>query len=342
MWYRLFRLLVILALLVVAVFYAPRWWQEHAREQAVAELSRQLAEQGPQGVEASLDGERVRLSGKVAVSAQRERAEHLASRHFDPEAIDNRIVVAPPVSPYRFLAQLDEGKLRLQGYAPSVAAHESLLAWIRAQGFALGQDRLKLAEGAPADWLQSARMALAALQATGEGDVELAWRRAQLRGKGTPPRARVLARKRLERLQRLGYETSFRLVPVLSCIDRIQALAVSSPLHFEAGQAVISADSERFLDDLAEVARSCPQTRFTVHGHTDNRGDPRANLALSKQRAEAVVRALVERGVAAGQFNAIGHGSASPIADNSTERGRARNRRIEFTVNASTSSDEGT
>ena len=342
MWFRLFRLLVILALFVVAVFYAPRWWQEHAREQAATELSRQLAEQGPEGVEASLDGERVRLTGRVAVSAQRERAQHLASRYFAPEAIANEIVVAPPVSPYRFSAQLDEGKLRLQGYAPGVAARESLLAWMRSQGFVLGQDRLKLAEGAPADWARSVRMALSALQATGEGDVELAWRQARLRGQGTPSQAWALAKKRLAHLQQLGYETSFQLIPVLSCIDRIRAMTASRLLHFEAGEAAISPDSEAFLDDLAEVARSCPQTHFTVHGHTDNRGDPQANLALSQQRAEAVIQALVERGIAADRFDGVGHGSALPIADNDTEEGRAKNRRIEFTVDASKSPDEGT
>ena len=332
MIYRLFRLLVIVALLVVAVVFVPRWWHEHQREQQLAELSHELAEAGLTQVEATVEDDRLRLAGKVPVTAQKRQALHLARRHFAPEEIDDAVLVAPPVSPYRFAAQLENDELSLQGYAPGSEAREALLAWLKDRRSVVAKNRLKLAEGAPVDWAQTVRTALEALQAAGTGDVEIAWRTVLLRGKGTEPRARVRARKLLEPLRKTGYETAFQLIPVLSCIDRVQALAVASPLHFEAGNAVIAADSQRFLDELAEVAKSCPDTRFEVHGHTDNRGDPAANLALSQQRAEAVVQALVERGVPAGQFTAIGHGSTSPIADNSTERGRARNRRIEFTA----------
>ncbi len=341
MFYRLIRLLFIVTLLVLAVFYLPRWWQEYQREQAAASLRDELAAADLAQLEAALDGERLRLSGKVAVSAQKARALHLAARHFEPETIDDAVQVAPPVSPYRFTAQHDDGVLSLQGYMPGAEARAALLDWLAERRLRVGQNRLRLAEGAPVDWPRTVRTALEALQAVGDGDVEIAWRSVSLRGKGTAPRARVRARKLLEPLRRQGYETSFRLVPVLGCIDRVQALAVASPLHFEAGNAVITPDSFRFLDELAEVAGACPDVRFEVHGHTDDRGDPAANLALSQQRAEAVVRALVERGVPAGQFVPIGHGAAMPIADNSTERGRARNRRIEFTVKGATTSDKG-
>ena len=65
-------------------------------------------------------------------------------------------------------------------------------------------------------------------------------------------------------------------------------------------------------------------------GHTDSRGSDSVNLRISQARADAVVTALLQRGVASDLLVAKGYGEDAPIADNATEEGRARNRRIEF------------
>ena len=340
MFFRLFRLVVVGVLLVLVFVYGPRWWQAHVLEQKLARLTEQLAADGLDGIEAVALGERLHLGGKVKIAMQRDRAVSVASRYFAPDTIDTEIAVAPPVSPYLFSAQLEDGQLSLQGYVPGEPEHEALRSWMMDHGFQMAMDRLRLAEGAPVDWGQTVRTALEALQAIGAGDVDIAWRVVLLRGSEIAPQAAIEARKLLAPLADAGYETVLQSIPVLSCSDRLQALVTARPLHFDAGRAEISVDSQRFIDELAELARSCPKTSFSVHGFTDNRGDPEANRVLSQQRAEAVVQAVVDRGVAPDQLTAIGHGAASPIADNSTEAGRARNRRIEFTVNASTISDK--
>lgn len=72
--------------------------------------------------------------------------------------------------------------------------------------------------------------------------------------------------------------------------------------------------------------------KLNVGGHTDSTGNAAANKALSQRRAQAVVDYLVSKGVDASKLVAQGHGSENPVADNKTEEGRFKNRRIEFSV----------
>ena len=104
-------------------------------------------------------------------------------------------------------------------------------------------------------------------------------------------------------------------------------------VNFASGSAALPAESRGVLDRSAQAIRGAPDgTVLQVGGHTDNTGDPAANQRLSQQRAEAVRDYLVARGVPAASLTARGFGSADPVADNATEAGRFRNRRIEFTV----------
>ena len=69
-----------------------------------------------------------------------------------------------------------------------------------------------------------------------------------------------------------------------------------------------------------------------MEGHTDNRGSAAYNHDLSRRRAASVMRALVQRGIAADRLVAEGYGFDRPVADNRTALGRAKNRRVEFTI----------
>ena len=86
------------------------------------------------------------------------------------------------------------------------------------------------------------------------------------------------------------------------------------------------------LANVATILKAYPTTRVVIAGYTDNTGDEAANLALSRGRAEAVMDALRNEGVPAVNLQAQGFGSQNPIADNSTEAGRARNRRVTLNV----------
>jgi OmpA-OmpF porin, OOP family len=101
-------------------------------------------------------------------------------------------------------------------------------------------------------------------------------------------------------------------------------------INFDTGKATISPESNDLLDQVAAALNSAPALQLEVAGHTDNVGTAEANQKLSEDRAKAVVAALNTRGVAANRLTAKGHGQSSPIADNRTEEGRAKNRRVEL------------
>ena len=91
-------------------------------------------------------------------------------------------------------------------------------------------------------------------------------------------------------------------------------------------------DSVAILDDAAEVLKRNSDLQIEVAGYTDNRGAQSYNVNLSQRRAEAVLKYLVEQGVATDRLTAKGYGPANPVADNQTSEGRALNRRVELRI----------
>ncbi|MUL64415.1 hypothetical protein BOO86_08075 [Mycobacterium sp. CBMA 234] len=105
-----------------------------------------------------------------------------------------------------------------------------------------------------------------------------------------------------------------------------------TPITFITGGSQMTSDSRRLVVQIADKIKGCPNGAVTVVGYTDNEGSDAVNLKLSDTRAKAVAAALVSNGVLASKVTARGAGSANPIADNSTEDGRAKNRRVEIAV----------
>lgn len=105
------------------------------------------------------------------------------------------------------------------------------------------------------------------------------------------------------------------------------------PILFGLGRDVLPLDVEERLGSVVEVLNRHPElVRVAIEGHTDDIGDARANLALSRRRAVAVMRWLIERGVDERRLQVRAFGARYPRFDNTTEEGRANNRRVEFTI----------
>lgn len=101
-------------------------------------------------------------------------------------------------------------------------------------------------------------------------------------------------------------------------------------ITFLPGRADIAPQSVITLREVFAMMQDNPGWRIRIEGHTDSTGSKAANLALSMKRAQAVVDYLVNRGVKRARLEAAGRGDYDPVADNSTEAGRTRNRRIEL------------
>ena len=103
-------------------------------------------------------------------------------------------------------------------------------------------------------------------------------------------------------------------------------------IYFETGKTTLKASSEKQLENIAAIMKAYPNTTLKLGGYTDNTGDKAINNKVSTQRAESCQAALVALGVDKNRITTKGYGSADPIADNSTEEGRAQNRRISVKV----------
>lgn len=101
-------------------------------------------------------------------------------------------------------------------------------------------------------------------------------------------------------------------------------------VNFETNQSTIRAEDKPALDQVRELLQSTPSLRLSVDGHTDNVGSAPANKSLSRDRASAIVDYLKRAGIEPSRLKPQGFGAEAPIADNRSEDGRAKNRRVEL------------
>src|SRR5690606_19319342 len=133
----------------------------------------------------------------------------------------------------------------------------------------------------------------------------------------------VLERKAMARS--LGFLDAAAMKQALDADGRI-ALQV----NFDVDKATIRADAQPLVEQIAKLLEADPGLRLSIEGHTDDTGDAAHNRELSTARARSVLGALVGLGVDPGRLQSKGFGQDEPVADNATEEGRAKNRRVEL------------
>ena len=101
-------------------------------------------------------------------------------------------------------------------------------------------------------------------------------------------------------------------------------------IQFKTGSAKLTASSNKTLNNIAKLLKKLPAVNLEIQGHTDDTGKEEKNKKISEQRAQAVVKYLVKKGIDSERLRAVGYGSDKPIADNKTKKGRKLNRRVEL------------
>lgn len=114
--------------------------------------------------------------------------------------------------------------------------------------------------------------------------------------------------------------------------DVARALSIQV-INFQVDEAIIPEVNKAVLDRAAKIITEVPDMKLMIVGHTDSQASDDYNMELSQERAQAVKDYLVSKGVDASKLSTKGMGESEPVADNATEQGRFRNRRIEFMVN---------
>lgn len=124
-----------------------------------------------------------------------------------------------------------------------------------------------------------------------------------------------------------------QLNQVLQTQESARGLIVNmSDVLFDFGKYTLKPDAQVKLAKVSGILLTYPNLKLQVEGYTDNVGSDEYNLKLSQERADAVQAFLVSQGVQPGNISAQGYGKANPVADNSTNAGRAKNRRVELVV----------
>ncbi len=114
--------------------------------------------------------------------------------------------------------------------------------------------------------------------------------------------------------------------------DRLESAGkiVTYGITFDVGKSTLKPESMTEINRIAQLMKDNPALKFSVEGHTDSTGNSASNQTLSDSRSKAVMDKLVEIGISADRLQSAGKGQNNPISDNSTDEGRAKNRRVEF------------
>jgi len=117
----------------------------------------------------------------------------------------------------------------------------------------------------------------------------------------------------------------------LTRVEKGGKLSIES-IYFKIGSANLEPASIPVLQQLYQMMRENPEIRIEIEGHTDSTGTSAFNMKLSQQRAMAVADWLIRNGISSTRITTHGYGDTRPVADNSTEEGRRKNRRTEILI----------
>ncbi|RYE11313.1 MAG: BON domain-containing protein [Hyphomicrobiales bacterium] len=259
-------------------------------------------------------------------------AEPSAEPVAEPAAEDRGLTVVDQLpARFAFEAKKEGGQpIALLGSVPA----DATAAYFGVIAGNVPADALRVEANLPDDFIASGTAGLNALTQLNEGRLGFDGDRWWLRGLAEQPETLDAVRALVASLPKGADWSVFvdQMPPLEICRDHVAALERLNAITFQSGSATLTETSLPILDKLAVDLAICPSASVHVEGHTDADGAEDLNLALSVSRAEAVIEALIERGVSIERLYAEGYGESQPIASNDTREGKAQNRRIAFSI----------
>ncbi|MFI6761080.1 OmpA family protein [Micromonospora sp. NPDC050417] len=322
--------LVVALVGMVVLLVAQHIPNRHGMEENLTQRSEQaLRSAGLPQVRVTFTGRDGRLEAGSATEA--ERALDIvraldgvrAAEAEVPPSLETAVMPAPP----SVLLALTGGKVSISGTVPTEDSRTTLVAaTVAAFGVEAVDNRLTV-DDAVTDAALSGLPGL--LRALGRDTFDM---RAELTGGTLNLAGTVPSEARKVAVLASARDTGAAVVDGLRVPDVQRQLTSLPPLRFSFGSAALTPATRASLVKIGQVLNANPSTRIQVDGHTDSVGSARFNLALSRDRAEAVLDFLREQGVTADRLDTKGYGESRPKLSNTSSANRAVNRRVELVV----------
>ncbi|MCY1127731.1 OmpA family protein [Frigidibacter sp. RF13] len=237
----------------------------------------------------------------------------------------------------------DEGKVALEGRLRDELSRDAVESYARSRfGAANVYGAARIDPDLPAGWPERVLVSLEALAelhdgkvVVQEGDIAIEGRTGDKDASGRVSRLLssklgATGRYRIAVRYDDGLDPTAGLPTDQECVDRVNSILAEKQIVFEPGSATIVPGAKPTLDRVADAMKDCADYPIEVGGHTDSQGREEMNMALSEQRARAVIVALQARRILTGNLTPQGYGETQPVMANDTEENREKNRRIEF------------
>ena len=314
---------------------------------------------------ARADGRNIILTGIAPTKAKRQQASDIASSVDGVLNVDNQSTVAytPPTPvitsssttpapqnrPYESEFSKSASGIVLSGSVPNQEQRKKLLSLAR-EKFGDGNvtDLLIIKPDAPKDWYQTASSAINNLVLLRDGAVAITDKQVNIIGQVVDDTAKqkIEINFKNELPDQVAFNLNLDPPPALkakkdesvipqeiqssSCGKQFNKLVSPKVVNFSTDSASIESQASVVIEKLIKYSVMCPNSIIEVGGHSDSRGNEGHNYLLSKQRARTIANSLIKSGIQADRLVVEGYGESKPRADNSTEKGQALNRRIEF------------
>lgn len=241
------------------------------------------------------------------------------------------------VSPYVMSLEWRDEKLTLNSLVPDEESQQRVLEILQQKyGSNDISQQIKIAQGQPQKWTELVSTLLNNISILDRANVDLIDQQLGVSAQTEKTTDKNTLLQSLLPFETYGYHVNAHVIAKdvgkLRCQRQFDELLNDAQISFASGKAAINQTSYVLLNQLAQTAQVCPDASLEIAGHTDSRGAQEKNLLLSRERAQSVAQWLIKSGVDEQRMKTIGYGSKRPIADNRTESGRAKNRRIEFIV----------